>query len=305
MSADWINYHHLMYFWTVAREGGVTAASEKLHLAQPTISGQLKKLEKQLGGELFQRVGRNLILTDLGQTVFKYADEIFSLGEELSDVLRGQPTGHPIRFHIGVPEVLPKLIVFRLLKPVLELPEPVQLVCHEGTQEQLLTRLAAHELDVILSDSPASSLVSVRAFNHPLGGSEVGLFGTRELIQQYGGKLPDSLFNAPVLLPTMRTALRRSIDQWLCESGLSMQVVGEFDDTALMKVFAEEGLGFIPAPIAVEDQLEKQFSLSKVWKVPHARERFYAITVERRLKHPAVRAISEAAKNELFAGRKK
>ncbi len=300
MAADWINYHHLLYFWTVAREGSITAACEKLHLAQPTISGQLKKLERQVGGKLYERVGRKLVLTELGQTVFKYADEIFTVGQELSDALKGRPTGRPVQLHVGVPEVLPKLIVFRLLQPALSLPEPIQLICHEGSQEQLLTMLAAHELDVVFSDSPSGSAVRVRAFNHSLGECGVGLFGTQALLKEYGQSTPESLTDAPFLLPASGTALRRSIDQWLYEIEIPIRVIGEFDDTALMKVFAESGAGFVPAPLAVEEDIRQQFQLHRACVIPKAREQFYAITVERKLRHPAVVAISEVAKQELF-----
>ncbi|REK30355.1 MAG: transcriptional activator NhaR [Planctomycetota bacterium] len=301
MSTDWLNYHHLLYFWTVAREGSITAACEKLHLAQPTISGQLKKLEQQIGGKLYERIGRELVLTDLGQTVYKYADEIFSIGQELSDAIKGRPTGRPVRLLVGVPEVLPKLIVFRLLRPALELPEPVQLICREGSQQSLLTMLAAHELDVVFSDSPAGSFVRVRAFNHSLGSCGVGLFGTKKLCRQFGRSPPESLENAPVLMPSSGTALRRSIDQWLLESELPVHVVGEFDDTALMKVFAESHIGFVPAPMAIEEDIGQQFDLHCVCEIPNAKEEFYAITVERRLRHPAIVAISNIAREELFS----
>ncbi len=301
MSADSINYHHLLYFWTVAKEGSITAACRKLHLAQPTISGQLKKLEGQLGGKLYQRVGRELVLTDLGDIVFKYADAIFSIGEELIDAVKGIPTGRPTQFHVGVPEVLPKLIVFRLLQPVLELAEPVQLVCHEGSQERLLTMLATHELDVVLSDAPASSKVRIRAFNHSLGESKVGLFGTKRLIEQYANDFPKSFHDAPVLMHSEGTALRQSLEQWLVQSEMRVRVIGEFDDTALMKVFAEADAGFVAAPLAVEEDIRKQFSLHRVCVIQNTKEQFYAITLERRLRHPAVIAISEMARKNLFA----
>lgn len=301
MTADWINYHHLLYFWTVAKEGSIARACDKLHLAQPTISGQLKKLERQVGGKLYDRVGRNLVLTELGQVVYKYADEMFSIGLELSEVLKGRPSGRPLQFNVGVPEVLPKLVVFRLLQPALDLDDPVQLICHEGSQEYLLTKLAAHELDVVFSDSPASTFVRVKAFNHPLGESGVGLFGTEKLISQYATDFPTTFENAPVLLPGSGTALRRSIDQWLFESNIPVRVVGEFDDTALMKVFAEAHAGFIPAPLVIENEIRDQFSLHRISVIPNAKEEFYAITVERKLRHPAIVAISEIARETIFA----
>lgn len=301
MSADWINYHHLLYFWTVAKQGSIAAACEKLRLAQPTISGQLKKLERQIGGKLYERVGRNLVLTELGQVVFKYADEMFAIGNELSEVLKGRPSGRPVNLHVGVPDVFPRLVVFRLLKPALKLETPVKLICHEGSQEKLLAQLAAHELDVVFSDAPASSVVRVKAFNHSLGRSAIGLFGTQKLIDEYGGDFPARFHNAPVMLPGEGTALRRSVDQWLYESQSSVQVIGEFDDTALMKVFAEAHTGFIPAPMAIEQELLEQFSLRSIFVLPNAKEEFFAITVERKLTHPAVKAITEIARADLFA----
>jgi LysR family transcriptional activator of nhaA len=295
-----LNYHHLLYFWTVAREGSITAACGKLHLAQPTISGQLKKLETRIGGKLYERVGRELVLTELGRMVYGYADEIFSIGQELSDAIEGRPTGRPVEFHVGVPEVLPKLIVFRLLQPALSLPEPVQLICREGAQEQLLTMLAAHELDVVFSDSPAGSFVRVRAFNHPLGECGVGIFGTKQLRKQYARSFPQSCADAPFLMPGSGTALRRSVEQWLFETEIPVRVIGEFDDTALMKVFAEANIGLVPAPLAIEDDIRQQFDLHLIGVIPKTKEQFYAITVERKLRHPAVVAISNAAREELF-----
>ncbi|MEZ6130502.1 MAG: LysR family transcriptional regulator [Planctomycetaceae bacterium] len=300
MSDDWLNYHHLLYFWTVAHEGSVTRASEKLHLSQPTISGQLRKLEESLGEKLYTRVGRDLVLTDVGKTVYRYADEIFSIGRELVDTVKGRPTGSGVRLVVGLPQVLPKLIAFRLLEPVLQLEEKVQIVCREGSMHDLLTQLAAHELDVVFADSPASSLVSVRAFNHSLGECGIGLFGVPALCDRFGGDLPESLNGAPFILPAEGTLIRRSIDQWIDGGRFYPDVVGEMDDTALMKVFAEASVGFVPAPLAIAAEIEAQFGLRLLMEVPGAIERFYAITVQRRLQHPAVLAISQAAKNALF-----
>lgn len=300
MTADWLNYHHLLYFWTVAKEGSITRACEKLHLAQPTISGQLKKLEDSLGEKLYQRVGRGLVLTDVGQIVFRHADEIFSIGEELAEAIKGRSSGRPVKLMVGIPEVLPKLIAFRLLEPVLYLEDKVQIVCREGPMEQLLTQLATYELDVVFSDSPAGSMVRVRAFNHSLGECGVGIFGTPRLCRQFERGLPESLNVAPFLFPAENTALRRSVDQWLLQEQLHPEVVGEFDDTALLKVFAEAGIGFVPGPLAIREEIEKQFGLRLLLEIPNAIERFYAITVERRLRHPAIVAISEAAKESLF-----
>ena len=212
------------------------------------------------------------------------------------DVRGDAPSGCTSAF----PEVLPKLIVFRLLQPALTLPEPIQIVCHEGAQDHLLTMLAAHELDVVFSDAPSSSAVRVKVYNHSLGECGVGIFGTKGLLKKHGKNAPHSLEDAPFLLPANGTALRRSFDQWLFETELPIRVVGEFDDTALMKVFAESGAGFVPAPLAVEEDVRKQFELHRACVIPKAKEQFYAITVERKLRHPAVLAVAESAKQDLF-----
>ncbi len=300
MTDDWLNYHHLLYFWAVAKEGSVTAACERLHVAQPTVSGQIKKLEKALGETLLARSGRGVALTDVGQTVFRYADEIFSIGKELHDTLSGRTPNRPTVLHVGIPEVLPKLIAFRLLEPAMQLPDRVKLICREGPVDQLLAQLATHELDVVFSDSPVGSLISVRAFNHALGECGVGLFGTPKLCRKYQRELPNSLESAPFFLPGEHTALRRNVTQWLHQIDVEPEVIGEIDDTALLKVFAEAGLGFIPAPLVIRKEIEKQFGLRVLLEIPGATERFYAITAERKLKHPAVVAISEAAKGNLF-----
>ena len=300
MNTDWLNYHHLLYFWTVAKEGSIARACDKLHLAQPTISGQLRKLEQALGTKLYERVGRELVLTEVGQVVYRYADEIFQIGQELVDTIRDRPTGRPARLSVGIPEVLPKLIAFRLLQPALKVDDRVRIICREGNLDHLLTQLATHELDVVLSDSPANAMVRIRAFNHALGACGIGLFGTKELCEKYSGELPNGLRHAPFLLPAEHTSLRRSIDQWLDSNDLQPEIIGEMDDTALLKVFAEAGLGFVPAPLAIQLEIEKQFGLQLKLVIPDAVERFYAITVEKRLRHPAVVAISDAAKQSLF-----
>jgi LysR family transcriptional activator of nhaA len=211
---DWVNYHHLLYFWVVASEGSVTAACARLHLAQPTISSQIKKLEKSIGSRLLERSGRRLVLTETGRLVFEYADEIFTLGRELSEVLKGRRTDRPLRFAVGVPDVLPKLITFRILEPVLALPKPVHLVCVEGALDDLLVEMAAHRLDLVLSDAPASPASSIRVFNHPLGQCGVSVLGTPKTARKLRRGFPKSLDGESVLLPTRNTALRRSLDQW-------------------------------------------------------------------------------------------
>ncbi len=298
---NWLNYHHLLYFWTVAREGSIVRACEQLHVAQPTISSQLRKLEKSLGSPLFKRVGRNLVLTETGQLVLRYADEIFSLGRELTDVLQGRPTGSPLRFLVGVADVLPKLIAYRLLRPALELPEPVQLTCDEGKLDDLLIELASHRLDIVLSDSPIGPTVNVRAFSHLLGECSVSVFGVAKLARKYRQGFPASLDGAPFLLPIGTTALRRSLDHWFESQKIRPRVVAEFEDSALLKVFAQQGLGLFVAPSVIEKETCRQYRVRPIGELPAVKERYYAISVERKLKHPAVVVISETAREELFA----
>ncbi len=297
---DWLNYHHLCYFWVVAREGSIARACEQLHLTQPTISSQLRKLEKSIGEKLFKRVGRNLVLTETGQLVLRYADEIFSLGQELTDVLQGRPTGTPLRFLVGVADVLPKLICYRLLEPALHLPEPVQMMCDEGNLDQLLTELTEHRLDIVLSDSPVSPTVSRRAYSHLLGECGATVFGTTKLAQKLRPKFPESLHGMPFLLPGENTALRRSLDHWFDSQGIKPRITGEFSDSALLKAFGQAGVGSFVAPSAIAEEVRRQYRVLPIGELPEIRERFYAISVERKLKHPAVVAISKTARGQLF-----
>ena len=297
---DWLNYHHLHYFWVVAREGSISRACQQLHVAQPTVSAQLRKLEKSINANLFKRVGRNLVLTETGQLVLRYADEIFSLGRELTDVLQGRPAGSPLRFLVGVADVLPKLIAYRLLETSLSLPEPVKLTCEEGKLDYLLTELAAHRLDVVLSDTPLGSMVNVRAYSHLLGQCSVSVFGTAKLARRFRRGFPQSLDDAPVLLPVRNTALRRSLDHWFDSQNIHPRVVGEFADTALLQVFGTAGVGLFAAPSAIEQEICRQYRVLPIGELPDIRERYYAISVERKLKHPAVVAISDTARKALF-----
>jgi len=300
---DWLNYHHLLYFWMVAKEGGITPAAEQLHLAQPTLSTQIQKLEKSLGVKLFDRRGRSLVLTDTGQMVFRYADEIFTLGRELVDTLRGQPSSDSIRLLVGVPDVMPKLVTYQLLKPALEMEERVKLVCHEGKLEDLLSDLALHRLDIVLADSPLTPQVNIRAFNHLLGQCGVTVFGTAALAEQYSENFPRSLDGGPMLLPTQNTTLRRALEQYFDDQGIRPEVLHEFADSAVLKVFGQAGEGMIVVPSAIENEVAQQYGLHVVGRISEVVERFYAISVERRLKHPAVVKVSTAAKTTLFGSR--
>lgn len=297
---DWLNYHHLLYFWTVAKEGGISKAAKKLHLAQPTLSSQIKKLESSLGAKLFVRSGRTLVLTDTGQMVFRYADEIFTLGRELTDALKGRPSENRLKLTVGVPDVLPKLVVYELLRPALEMEETVHLECYEGKLQDLLGDLALHRLDIVLADSPLTPDASVRAFNHLLGECGVTVYGTKELAKRFSKGFPQSLDDAPMLFPTHNTTLRRHLEQWLDDTVITPRVMHEFEDSAVLKVFGQAGHGLFVTPTAVEDHVVSQYQVEIVGRIEEVRERFYAISVERRLKHPAVVAISESARNKLF-----
>lgn len=297
---EWLNYHHLLYFWVVAREGSVSKACQRLHLAQPTISGQIRALEQSLKTALFERTGRRLILTETGRTVYRYADEIFSLGRELQDTLHNRPTGRTVRFTVGVADALPKLIAHRLLQPALSLPEEVQVTCFDGDPDQLMAQLALHQLDLVLSDVPANPRLGFRAFNHVLGECGISFFAVRELARKYRKDFPRSLSGAPFLMPTGNVALRRSLEQWFDGLGIRPHIRGEFADSALLKAFGQIGMGIFAAPQAVEDDLRRMYGVEVLGREETLRERFYAISVEKRLKHPAVVAISNAAREGLF-----
>ena len=300
MGVEWLNYHHLLYFWVVAREGSVARASKQLRLTQSTISTQIRALEEVLGEKLFRRLGRNLVLTEMGQVVARYADEIFTLGRELMDTVKGRPTGRPVRLVVGVADVLPKLIAYRLLEPAYRLPEPIRIICREGKHDHLIAQLALHDLDLVLTDSPIGPTVRVRAFSHLLGECGVTIFGPAPLAARYRRPFPRSLNGAPFLLPTDNTTLRRSLDQWLEAEGIRPMVIGEFEDSALLKVFGQSGAGLFAAPSVIEAEVRRQYSVQIVGRVEAVIERFYAISVEHKLKNPAVVAISEAARQKLF-----
>ena len=297
----WFNYHHLLYFWTVAREGTIARAGAQLHLTQPTISGQLRALEKSLGTKLFNRSGRNLILSDAGRIVYRYADEIFSLGNELQDTLKGRSPGRPLRFSVGVNDTLPKVLVYQLLQPALCLPDPVQIVCEQGKPDYLHAQLAVNALDVVLSDSPISPMVKIRAFNHLLGECGISIMGAPKLVAAYRRGFPKSLDGAPFLFPAENTALRRSLEQWFDGLQIKPKVSGEFADTALLKVFGQNGAGVFAVRSILERDSQRLYQARLIGRVDSIRERCYAISVEKKLKHPAVVAITEAARVNLFA----
>jgi LysR family transcriptional activator of nhaA len=298
---EWLNYHHLLYFYTVAKEGGVTRAAEVLHLAQPTLSSQIKKLEKSLGHNLFERSGRTLVLTETGQMVYRYANEIFGLGRELSDVLHNRTEEDKSRFLVGVQGALPKLVAYELLRPALECEDnDYQIVCFEGKLNELLGELAMHRLDVVIADRPLTADNHVRAFNHLLGKCGVTVYGTSKLARKYKKNFPVSLQSAPMLLPTQNTSLRRLLEQWFDDNQIFPTIAHEFEDSAVLKVFGQEGHGLFITPTAIEEDVCKQYSVKVVGRLPEIVERFYAISIEKRLKHPAVVKISESARDNLF-----
>ncbi len=300
---EWLNYHHLLYFWTVAREGTIARASQELRLAQPTISGQIRVLEDQLGEKLFQRSGRNLVLTDMGRVVYRYADDIFSLGRELMDTLKDRPTGRPMRFQVGVADEVSKMIAYRLLEPAMRLPQQVQIVCRDGAADRLLTELATHSLDLVIADTPISPAIKVKAFSHALGETPVTVFATAKLAAARRKNFPRSLDGAPFLLPTSGKTLRRTLDQYFDQQSIRPRVVAELDDSALMTTFGQAGAGLFVAPTVIEKEVLRQFDVAIVGRLDAVRERYFAISVERRLKHPAVVAISEAANEMLMPKR--
>jgi len=298
---EWLNYHHLFYFWTIARVGSVTRASSELRLAQPTVSAQLRALESSLGADLFVRTGRTLRLTEAGEFVFRYADQIFSLGRELMDGVRAGTGSAPARLVVGVVDGLPKMVAYRLLEPALAGDQQIRLVCTQGPSERLLADLAVHAVDLVLTDAPVGHTIKVKAFNHLLGECGVTLFGSRQLAAAYRRGFPRSLDGAPLLLPSESTVLRRAMQQWLEENNIRPSVVHEIHDSALLKVLGQAGIGLFVAPTAVEGEVCRQCGVRVVGRIDTIRERFYAISTERKVRHPSVVAICEAARRELFA----
>jgi LysR family transcriptional regulator, transcriptional activator of nhaA len=300
---DWLNYHHLLYFWTVAHEGGLARASEELSLAPSTVSGQIHLFEKRLGHKLFTKSGRRLVLTESGRIVYRYAEEIFGLGREMQDTLHDRPVGRPLCVTIGVADVMPKLVAQRLLEPALQPLGQVRLICKEGKPDRLLADLAVYDLDMVLTDSPGGPGGRIRAFNHLLGGSGISFFGRKDLATRAKRKFPLSLHGAPILLPTENTMLRRSLEQWFEATGIRPLVVGEFEDSALLSVFGQRGVGLFPAPTVIAQAIEDQYRVLRLGEVPDVRENFYAVTVERRIEHPAIATICREAKGTLSIAR--
>jgi LysR family transcriptional activator of nhaA len=295
---QWLNYHHLLYFWTVARTGSIKAAAERLSLAQPTLSTQIHTLEENLGHKLFQRVGRRLQLTETGREVLRYAEEIFATGNELLEMLSGRSPGG-MRFTVGVTDVLPKPLAYRFLLPALRL-SGVRVVCYEGDANEMLAKLAINELDLVLSDFPLGPELSVSAFNHLLGRSGVSVFGAGPLARRYRPKFPASLDQAPFLLPTPNTALRRALNQWFSVKGWRPSIVAEFEDSELLQEYGKDGGGLFAAPSVSDDHTRRAYKVGKLGELADVRVQYFAISTERRIQNPAVKAIVESAQTEIF-----
>lgn len=294
---DWLNYHHLLYFYTVAREGSMTRASELLRLAPSTVSVQIKTLEDSLGTDLFERRGRRLILTEAGRIAFEYAEDIFDLGQELTNIFHGRSPKATTRLRVGIADVLWKDIATQLLAPAFEDNANITLTCIEGSFDSLLAQMGIHDIDVLLSDTPLAPSAGIKAFNHLLGKSSIAFFGAPDLVPS--GTFPENLNGVPLLLPTKRTALRRRIDQWFQDKNLKPYVIGEFDDSALMKSFGIAGEGVFPAPKVVEFDLIKR-GLINYGTVEKVEQKYFAISPERRIKIPAVQAICDTAREDVF-----
>jgi LysR family transcriptional activator of nhaA len=299
---DWLNYHHLLYFWSVAKHGTVAKACAELHLAQPTISGQIMLLEQALGEQLFVRTGRRLVMTEMGRVVFKYAEDIFATGQELLRTVKGNGTnGHPPRLVVGMADVVSKPLATQFLKSALKVDPSTLLICREDKLPFLLTDLVVHELDLVISDAPAPPNSNVRIYNHLLGESGVTLFATARLAARYRRSFPQSLQGAPMLLPTADAMLRQLLNPWLAQLELTPNIVGEFDDSMTLKAFGQDGYGIFPGATAIEKEICRQYQVQVVGRLDSVKHYFYAITAERRLKHPAVLAIVQAARRELHS----
>ncbi|MDZ4850582.1 MAG: transcriptional activator NhaR [Pirellulaceae bacterium] len=298
---QWLNYHHLHYFWVVARQGGITIAAKQLHVTPATLSVQIRDLEKSMGVKLFRKEGRNLMLTEMGESVLEYANEIFAVGNELMEMVGGRPTGSPLVFRVGVKDVVPKLVAYKFLEPAMHLENRVRLVCHEGDMDELVASLCIHRLDVVLSDTPLNPSMKVRAYSHLLGESKVEIMGTSKLIRPLRRGFPASLDLAPMLLPMNNTVLRRSLDVWFRDKNIRPEIRGEFADSAMLKIAAKSGAGLIAVPSIIATEVRTMYTLETLGSIDGIMERFYAISVERKLKHPAVVAISELAKERLVS----
>jgi len=290
-----LNYKHLHYFWVVAQEGSITRAADRLGVAVQTISGQLSLLERQLGKALFKSQGRGLVLSEAGELALGYADQIFQLGDALSEAVQNSDSGATLRLRTGISDSIPKLLAYRLLSSVTSMPLDVRLICVEGEFETLLADLALHRLDVVLTDRPAPVGGNLKVFSSRLGDFATGLYATPALVEKYVSGFPGNLDSAPLLLPTRQNALRARIDRWLENTGIRPKIVGEFEDSALLNTFGQGGLGIFPAPLALADQVNNQLNAIPLGAMEGVSEQIYAISNERRIRHPAIEVLCAAA----------
>jgi LysR family transcriptional activator of nhaA len=299
-----MNFKHLHYFWVAAKAGGVVKAGEQLHTTPQTLSAQIKLLEDRLGRRLFRKNGRQLELTEDGRVALRFADEIFALGGELETALREKrgTREQVLELRVGIEDVVAKSVAYRLLEPALGLAEPVKLICVEGGFNELMAQLALHRIDLVIADEPLTRKLSVKAFNHKLGSSPVSFFAAPELAARLRGPFPQCLDGAPMLVPGGSSSVRPQYDAWLERQGLHPRVVGEFGDGALMKAFGRQGRGAFLSPSVVEDEIVRQYGVQVIGHCEEISDDFYAITAERRITHPGVAAITQAARSELFGG---
>ncbi len=295
-----LNFKHLRYFWMVAKTGSIARAGEQLHLTPQSISGQLGEFEDSLGTKLFRRAGRGLELTEAGRRILGHAEEIFAIGDELLDAVHEQKTKKTLPFHIGIADSVSKSVACRLLEPALHVEEPVRLICREGRLSSLLADLAVHRLDMLIADRALPSKLNVRGYSHLLGECGLTVFAAPALAARLSGEFPDLLNNAPFLLPGEDVAVRPRLQHWLDKHNLRPLIVGEFDDSALIKAFGQAGAGLFVAPTAIAAQVCRQYNVVELGRIDTVIEQLYAITTERRLTHPAIVAVSEAAKRQVF-----
>lgn len=304
MSNTWLNYHHLYYFWTVAREGNITRASKILHLSQPTVSAQLKALEDVLGEKLLTRAGRGITLTELGQVVFRYAEEIFALGRELVQSISRHPRERELTLRVGISDAIPKLIAYRVLEPAFEAIESLKIVCCEGKLHELIEKMADHEIDLVISNSRFSKQTRGQLYHHALGSSGITFFATEKLPLTCDINFPQCLDKAPLLIPTSESAIREQLDAWFEKLDITPKIVGEFDDSALTQAFGEASRGVFVGPTAIEEEIQRHSNTQPIGRIDDVQESFFAISAERRIKHPAVVAICETARRNLFPNAK-
>jgi LysR family transcriptional activator of nhaA len=295
-----LNYRQLHYFWVVAKTGSIVRACDQLNLTAQTISGQISLLEQSLGVDLFQRVGRQLELTEAGRLTLPYAEQMFQLGNELESMLRAQPDEQQILFRVGVADVVPKSIVYRLIAPTMELTEPIRITCREDKLERLLADLAIQRLDLVISDSPMPSHLDIKGYSQKLGECGISFFATAELSERYGQNFPLGMQGAPLLIPGQETVVRNRLMRWFAELNVQPRIVGEFDDSALMKAFGKSGSGIFVAPSVIADEVQAQYGVELLGQTDAVTESFYAISVERKVKHPGIVAITEGARQKLF-----